>query len=95
MLFTCVIDDQAYPIALVHPYDAPLGQRLLKDRHLRLWRVRERPRVSSEFFSVHSIIRGAALAEDHNVRGDHIVIDTIDADMFLRIKSMRMAAGNF
>ncbi|KAG1908350.1 uncharacterized protein F5891DRAFT_1124177 [Suillus fuscotomentosus] len=93
MLFTCIVDGQTHPIALVHPYNAPVGQRSLKDKHLQFWHVCERPRISSEFFSVRSIIRGAALTEDHNVPGDYLVIDTIDTDMFLRMKLMHGSAG--
>ncbi|KAG1731406.1 hypothetical protein EDB19DRAFT_2008263 [Suillus lakei] len=94
MLFTCVVDGQTHPVALVHPYDAPVGQRSLKDKHFQFWRVRQRPRISSEFFSVHSIIRGAALVEDHSIPGDYLVIDTIDTDMFLRMKVMHKSAGH-
>ncbi|KAG1888071.1 hypothetical protein F4604DRAFT_1877317 [Suillus subluteus] len=94
MLFTCVVDGQTHPVALIHPYNAPVGQRSLTDNHFQFWHVRERPRISSEFFSVHSIIHGAALADDHSVRGDYLVIDTIDTDMFLRMKSMHKYAGH-
>ncbi|KAG0703025.1 hypothetical protein DFH29DRAFT_982086 [Suillus ampliporus] len=94
MLFTCVVDGQTHPVALVHPYDAPVGQRSLKNKHFQFWRVRKRPRISSEFFSVHSIIRGTVLAEDHSVPGDYLVIDTINTDMFLRIKLMHKSAGH-
>jgi hypothetical protein len=93
MLFTCIVDGRTHPIALVHPYNAPVGPRSLKDKHFQFWHVRERPRISSEFFSVRSIIRGAALTEDHNVPGDYLVIDTIDTDMFLRMKLMHGSAG--
>ncbi|KAG2155790.1 uncharacterized protein EDB93DRAFT_1262085 [Suillus bovinus] len=91
MLFTCVVDGQTHPVALVHPYDALVGQRSLKDKHFQFWRIRQRPRISSKFFSVHSIIRGAALAEDHIIQGDYLVIDTIDTDMFLRMKVHKSA----
>ncbi|KAG2158730.1 uncharacterized protein EDB93DRAFT_1290809 [Suillus bovinus] len=94
MLFTCVVDGQTHPVALVHPYDALVGQHSLKDKHFQFWRVHQRPRISSEFFSVHSIIRGAALAEDHSIQGDYLVIDTIDTDMFLRMKVMHKSAGH-
>ncbi|KAG2122156.1 hypothetical protein BD769DRAFT_1629269 [Suillus cothurnatus] len=93
MLFTCIVDGRTHPIALVHPYDAPVGPCSLKDKHFQFWRVHERPRISSEFFSVRSIIRGAALTEDHNVPGDYLVIDTIDTDMFLCMKLMHGSAG--
>ncbi|KAG2355123.1 hypothetical protein BDR07DRAFT_1453876 [Suillus spraguei] len=87
MLFTCVVDGQTHPVALVHPYDAPVGQCSLKDKHFQL-------RISSKFFSVHSIIRGAALAEDHSIQGDYLVINTIDTDMFLCMKLMHKSAGH-
>ncbi|KAG2121326.1 hypothetical protein BD769DRAFT_1361343, partial [Suillus cothurnatus] len=63
-------------------------------KHFQFWRVHERPRISSEFFSVHSIIHDAALTEDHNVLGDYLVIYTIDTDMFLRMKLMHGSAGH-
>ncbi|KAG2160202.1 uncharacterized protein EDB93DRAFT_1261699 [Suillus bovinus] len=94
MLFTCVVDGQTHPVALVHPYDALVGQRSLKDKHFQFWRVRQRLRISSKFFLVHSIIHGAALAEDHSIQGDYLVIDTIDTDMFLCMKVMHKSAGH-
>ncbi|KAG2028896.1 hypothetical protein BDR03DRAFT_1057700 [Suillus americanus] len=94
MLFTCVVDGQTHPVALIHPYNAPVGQHSLKDKHFQFWLVHARPRISSKFFSVHSIIRGAALAEDHSIQGDYLVIDTIDTDMFLRMKLMHKSAGH-
>jgi hypothetical protein len=94
MLFTCIVDGQTHPVALVHPYDALVGQRSLKDKQFQFWRVHKRPRISSEFFSVHSITRGTVLAEDHSIQGDYLVIDTIDTDMFLRIKLMHKSAGH-
>jgi len=88
MLFKCTVDGVDYPIALVHPFDAPVGLRLCKDKYLHFWRVRQRPAASSEFVFVQSIIRGALLVEDAGYPGTHIVIDTIDSDMFLRVKEL-------
>ncbi|KAI6127987.1 hypothetical protein EDD16DRAFT_1690555 [Pisolithus croceorrhizus] len=79
-LFQCTV-------ALVQPYDAPTGPRLAKDMHLNLWRV-------SEIFSVRSIIHGVLLYPDHTRLGEHLVIDTIDTDMFLRVQMMHKAAGH-
>ena len=81
-------------LVFIQPYDAPVGARTRKDKHLNLFRVRARPRMSSEFFSVESIVRGAALVEDHTQPGDYLVIDTIDTDMFLRIQKMHQDAGH-
>ncbi|KAG0705638.1 hypothetical protein DFH29DRAFT_980865 [Suillus ampliporus] len=94
-LFTCVINDTSYPIALVHPYDAPIGRHLQKDKHLKFLRVRSQPReTASEFILAESIIRGVALAPDHTIAGDFFVMDTVDSDIFLRMKQMHLAAGN-
>lgn len=88
MIFKCTVGGVDYPIALVHPFDAPLGLRLRKDKYLRIWRVRQRPALSSEFVFVQSIIRGALLVEDVGYPGTHIVVDTIDSDMFVRVKEL-------
>ncbi|KAG2050455.1 hypothetical protein BDR06DRAFT_983998 [Suillus hirtellus] len=49
-LSTCNVNDTSYPIALVCSYDAPIGRRLQKDKHLKFWHVR------SEFILAESII---------------------------------------
>ncbi|KAG1726420.1 uncharacterized protein EDB91DRAFT_1239645 [Suillus paluster] len=92
-LFTCVIHDTFYPIALVHPNDAITGRRLQKDKHLKFWRVRSQPReTASEFILAESIIRGVALAPDLTTAGDFLVMDTVDSDIFLHMKQMHLAA---
>ncbi|KAG1867364.1 hypothetical protein F4604DRAFT_1881653 [Suillus subluteus] len=94
-LFTCDINSTPYPIALVRPYDAPVGRRLQKDKHLKFWRVRQQPReTASEFILAESIIQGVALAPDPTTVGDFLVMDTIDSDIFLRMKQMHLAAGH-
>ena len=95
-LFTCSIGDKKFPLALVQPYDAGLvGQQLSKDNHLGFWRVHEQSCASTEIFSVHSIIRGALLYPDNTRPSEHLVIDTIDTDMFLRVQEMHKSAGHY
>ncbi|KIM66047.1 hypothetical protein SCLCIDRAFT_111742, partial [Scleroderma citrinum Foug A] len=95
-LFTCSIDKEKFPLALVHPYDAGLaGQRLSKDSHRGFWRVRKQSRASTEIFSVHSIIRGALLYPDNARPGEYLVIDTIDTDMFLCVQEMHKSTGHY
>ena len=95
-MFTCSVDGELFPLALVHPYNAGIpGQRLAKDKHLGFWRVREQPRTSSEIFSVQSIVRRALLFPDSARDGEHLVIDTIDTDMFLRVQEMHRDAGHY
>jgi len=90
-LFVCHVGTTDFPLALIHPYDAGIGVRRRRDIDLGLWRVRAKPRASSEFISIRSIIRGAALARDPNsdTSNDYFVIHTIDADMFLRVKALQ------
>ncbi|KAG1903419.1 uncharacterized protein F5891DRAFT_1127252 [Suillus fuscotomentosus] len=88
-LFGCSIGDTDLALALIHPYDVGIGVCRRQDVDLGLWHVQAKPRSSSEIISVRSIIRGAVLARDPEMDGDHLVIHTIDADMFLRIKSLQ------
>ncbi|KAG1908652.1 uncharacterized protein F5891DRAFT_1124360 [Suillus fuscotomentosus] len=78
-VISCSIGDTDLALALIHPYDVGIGVRRRQDVDLGLWRVRAKPRSSSEIISVRSIIRGAALARDPETDGDHLVIHTIDA----------------
>ncbi|KAJ7440387.1 hypothetical protein FB451DRAFT_1344114 [Mycena latifolia] len=87
-VFTCKVDDKIFPFALVQALDVGIGQRSAKDKALRFYRVRERHRQKCEFISVDSIIRGALLAPDFERKGDYLVVDVVDADMFLRLKEM-------
>ncbi|KAG2121427.1 hypothetical protein DEU56DRAFT_873780 [Suillus clintonianus] len=90
-MFGCSIGETNLSLALIHPYDVGIGVRSKHDTDLGLWRVRAKLRSSPEFISVRSIIRGAALASDPGRQGDYFVIDTVDADMFLRVKSLQVA----
>ncbi|KAG1888602.1 hypothetical protein F4604DRAFT_1877195 [Suillus subluteus] len=90
-LFECVVGDITLSLALVHPFDAPTGVRLQKDKHLNFYCVRARPWAQAEFFSVRSIIRGALLVPDGST--NHLVVDTVDTDMFLCVKELHLKAG--
>ncbi|KAJ7741186.1 hypothetical protein DFH07DRAFT_751222 [Mycena maculata] len=71
-----------------HPrYDCVLVQTE-KDKFLRFHRVHANPWKSSEFISVHSIIRGTLIVQDFNKSGEFIVVDIADVDMSLRLKKM-------
>ena len=80
-----------YTIALIQPYDAYLGPTRRTDKDLELLRVGMKPRASSEFISVLSIIRGAVLIQDFRLekQNEFIVVDVIDSDMFLCVRNMR------
>lgn len=88
LLFTITINATVYPIAFIHPYDAPLGTRPRKDKDLNFLRVRSKPRSAAEFISARSIIRGAPLTPVFDKDGDFFVMDSIDPDLFLRVSKL-------
>jgi hypothetical protein len=88
--FSIVIGNDTYPIVLIQPLDAPPGSRSIKEKELNLIRLRPRPRASSEFIFVRSIIRGAPVAKDFGKPYDYLVMDTVDPDLFFRLKSIQL-----
>ncbi|KAK0440025.1 uncharacterized protein EV420DRAFT_1316016 [Desarmillaria tabescens] len=99
MVFTCVIAGKTFPLALVRPLDEPVGTTTAKlDKDLGFYRVRARKKEKSVFVSVYMIIRGALLVEDFGAKpGDgfkeYLIVDSIDSDMFLRMKSLKYTGG--
>jgi hypothetical protein len=91
-LFKCRVVDTEYSLALILPFDQhiPIHERPKKDVDLGLHRVRARPRKSAEFIFTKSIIRGALLVNSFDVgrEDESFVIDTIDTDMFLWLRSL-------
>ena len=83
-IFSISIANGLYPICLVQPLDAPIGSQCVKDRELRLRRVRARQ--NAEFIFARTIIRGAPVIGDFNEWGDFYVMDVVDhtGDLFLR-----------
>ncbi|KAI0633772.1 hypothetical protein C8Q77DRAFT_1218049 [Trametes polyzona] len=88
-LFTCSVNDTLQPMALIHPYDRRPGPVSKLDADLGFYRVYERARTRSEFISLKSVIRGALLVPDFSRKGEYLVHDLVDADMFFRIKEMK------
>ncbi|KAG2117609.1 hypothetical protein DEU56DRAFT_874099 [Suillus clintonianus] len=89
-MFSCSIGGADFPLALIHPYDVGIASsRRRRDDDIGVWRVRAKPRSSSEIISVRSIVRGAALASDPETPGDYFVIHTVDTDIFLRVKALQ------
>jgi hypothetical protein len=90
-LFTCTVGARVHPLALVQTMDRQprSGPVRETDKKLSIYRWNLRARNRCELISVHTIVRGALLIPDAIYSGDHFVVDTIDADMFLRVKKMR------
>ncbi|KAL0572304.1 hypothetical protein V5O48_009650 [Marasmius crinis-equi] len=89
-LFVCTVGADKYPIAYVQPFKVfSMTRRRYSDRHLGILRIK--PDTHCEFISVHSIVRGALCAAAHGAAGteahfEKLVVDTVDYDMFLRVK---------
>ncbi|KAI0091220.1 hypothetical protein BDY19DRAFT_934569 [Irpex rosettiformis] len=85
--FTYKFRGTVLALALVHPYDASLqssSSRRRVDRDLALCRVAEQPRRQSRIVPLRAIRRGALLVGDSKRLREHLVIDALDGDMFLR-----------
>ncbi|KAG2368973.1 hypothetical protein BDR07DRAFT_1229516, partial [Suillus spraguei] len=39
-VFECTLEDTVLSLALIHPFDAPTGMHILKDKHLNIFCVR-------------------------------------------------------
>ncbi|KAG1861504.1 hypothetical protein DFJ58DRAFT_715418 [Suillus subalutaceus] len=91
-VFECTVGDTVLSLALIHPFDAPTGVHIQKDKHLNIFRVPARLWAQAEFFSVRSIIRGAFLVPDGSY--NYLVVDTVNTDMFLRVNTLHLAAGH-
>ncbi|EDQ99267.1 uncharacterized protein LACBIDRAFT_335192 [Laccaria bicolor S238N-H82] len=90
-IFSCEVKSTKYFLALILPLDLPpsLTNRG-RDRELRFTRLRSRPRLSSCFISVESIVRGALISKDYGAEyGDeYLVVDVVDFDLWLRLKTL-------
>ena len=79
-----MVGNDSYPIALIKPFEKVAGHSQA-DKDLGFIRVRSSPRKPSELIHIGSIIRGALVIKDFQREGDHLVVDTVDADMYMRL----------
>ena len=86
-LFKVTIGTQSHPLAFVKSYTRPAGSIRRKDKDLGLYRLRFKAKPY-EIISLDSIVHGALLVPDSDNPEEYLVVDTIDGDMFLRMKEM-------
>ncbi|KAG6824695.1 hypothetical protein H0H92_006110 [Tricholoma furcatifolium] len=93
-LFTCIVANESYPLALIQPFASVYTHlnRRRKDIELKLLRFRANLRKDFEFISIHAIIRGAVMVPSGeldfaNGSRDYFLFDLLDADMFLRVQN--------
>jgi hypothetical protein len=86
-IFVCRVGRHDYRLALIQALDKSTRQNAKAvDKELSILRWHIRARSRCEVIPLDSIVRGAVLLEDIKNRGDYFVIDTLDGDMFLRLK---------
>ncbi|KAF9494958.1 hypothetical protein BDN71DRAFT_1496133 [Pleurotus eryngii] len=83
-IFRTKFNGKTYDLALVRPLDKHVRQTK-KDKDLRFTRLKPQTQKEGCFIFLQSIIRGALVVEDFDVDDEYLLIDTIDADMFLRV----------
>ena len=88
-VFVCRVNGHDHHLALVQPLDK-LSRRNTRsvDKNLSIYRWHIRPRDRCEVIPLNSIVRGAILVADTRYAGDYFVIDTLDEDSFLRVRTM-------
>jgi hypothetical protein len=88
-MFKCQLPDVgSFELALVQPFTAGIiGAPRRIDRDMRLTRIKAVSRASSIFVPLRSFIRGALLYPDPAHQDEFIVVDHIDSDLFIRMKT--------
>ncbi|KAG1849251.1 hypothetical protein F4604DRAFT_1593550 [Suillus subluteus] len=89
LMFKCQLPDVgSFELALVQPFTAGvIGAPRRIDRDFQLTRIKAVSRESSIFVPLRSFIRGAMLYPDPAHQDEFIVVDHIDSDMFMRMKT--------
>ena len=88
-LFACTVNSTHYPLALVLPFDAPIGVPTALDHHLQLYCVHSQSQTKAEFISVKSIIHGCVIVTDPTKPEHGVILDVLDTDMFLQVRSIK------
>ncbi|KAG1765353.1 hypothetical protein EDD22DRAFT_978791 [Suillus occidentalis] len=87
-IFSCqLLDVGSFKFALVQPFTAGIGASRKLDRDLRLTHIKAVPRASSIFVPVQSFIHGAVCFPDPDHQDEFLMVDHIDSDMFVHLKS--------
>ncbi|KAH9890396.1 hypothetical protein C8Q73DRAFT_652116, partial [Cubamyces lactineus] len=85
-VFVCKFMETQQPLALVHCLNVVQTRRPV-DQDLGLCRVRSGSNENSyQFIPVTSILRGALITMDVMKRNDFFVVDSVDGDMFVRLR---------
>ena len=88
-VFVCRVGGRDHHLALVQPLEKKSRTNMRStDKNLSISRWHIQARNRCEVIHLDWIVRGAVLVADTKYKGDYFVIDTLDDDMFLRVKRM-------
>ena len=88
-VFICRVGSLLYRLALVQSLKKVVrveARDVDKELSIHRWKIRSWARC--EVVPLDSIVRGAVLVKDPNYSEDYFVLDTLDEDMFLRVKQL-------
>ena len=86
-LFKVTVDGKTHALAYVELYCRPSGALRRKDKDLGLYRLQLKAK-KYKIISLESIVPGALLVPESKNSREYFVVDTIGADMFLRMKGL-------
>lgn len=87
-IFTCQVNEKNYQLALVQPLKKYLRPATkVQDKALSIHRWKAQSRDKCQVIPLDCVIRGAVLVKDPAYAADYFVIDMLDGDMYLRVKS--------
>ena len=86
-VFVCRVNRSDFHLVLVQPLEkSTRSSTRLVDRKLSIYRWQIWAWTRCEVIPLSCIVHGAVLVVDAKHSGDHLVIDMLDEDMFLRVK---------
>ncbi|KAH9476946.1 hypothetical protein JR316_0010862 [Psilocybe cubensis] len=87
-VFTAQIGKNSSPWALIHPFNAFIGQPTKYETDLQLYRVHAKIRSAAQFIPVEDIIRGVMLIPTYKKEDDYYIFDLVDEDLFVRVRKL-------
>jgi len=86
-MFQVTVGARSHGLAYVEVYCRPSGAIRHKDKDLGLYRLRLKAN-QYEIISLESVVRGVLIVPDTDNPEEYLVVDTVDTDMFLRMKDL-------
>jgi hypothetical protein len=94
-VFVCQVDGRTYQLALIQRLErSSRAATKAIDKKLSIFRWHIQARNRCEVISVGCIERGTVFVPDAKHKGDYLLLDTLDEDMFLRANQIMSRSTN-